>query len=282
MPESVQLYPLSSALAWALGAACLLAGLTWLLSVAKRDVSVVDGVWSLLILGSAMVGSWLLNGAAGATHPAMLLLAAWALRLAIHITWRGWGEPEDHRYQIIRARNQPNFAFKSLYLVFALQAVLAWIVSFPLLAMATTAAQSGSGEASAPWLVAAGLALSAAGLVYEAVADWQLAAFKRDPGSRGKVMNRGLWRYSRHPNYFGEFCVWWGLFLVALGTGGAAAAWVVLSPLLMSTLLMKVSGVPMLENGISARRPGYRDYVLGTNAFFPGPSRTVHSSGGQS
>lgn len=281
MPESVQLYPLSSALAlalaWALGAACLLAGLTWLLSVAKRDVSVVDGVWSLLILGSALVGSWLLNGAAGATHPAMLLLAAWALRLAIHITWRGWGEPEDHRYQIIRERNQPNFAFKSLYLVFALQAVLAWIVSFPMIAIA----QAGL-DAAVPWLVMAGLVLAAAGLLYEALADWQLAAFKRDPGSRGKVMNRGLWRYSRHPNYFGEFCVWWGLFLVALGTGGAAAAWVVLSPLLMSTLLMKVSGVPMLENGMAERRPGYRDYVLGTNAFFPGPSRTVHSSGGQS
>jgi len=277
MLESVQIFPLSSASAWALGAACLLAGLTWLLSVVKRDVSVVDGVWSLLILGSALVGSWLLNGAAGATHPAMLLLAAWALRLAIHITWRGWGEPEDHRYQIIRARNQPNFAFKSLYLVFALQAVLAWIVSFPLLAMATTAAQSGSGEASAPWLVAAGLALSAAGLVYEAIADWQLAAFKREPANHGQVMNRGLWRYSRHPNYFGECCVWWGLFAAAIGSDGATAMWTVLSPVLMSTLLMKVSGVPMLENGISERRPGYRDYVLGTNAFFPGPSRRGNS-----
>ena len=277
MGTGMQAFSLASALAWALAAALVLAVMTWLVGVAKRDVSVVDGVWSLLILGSALVGSWLLDGMTAVNHPAMLLLAAWALRLCLHIIWRGWGEAEDHRYQIIRERNQPNFAFKSLYLVFALQGVLAWIVSFPMIAIA----QAGL-DAAVPWLVTAGLVLAAAGLLYEALADWQLAAFKRDPGSRGKVMNRGLWRYSRHPNYFGEFCVWWGLFAAAIGSAGPSAAWTVLSPVLMSTLLMKVSGVPMLENGMAERRPGYRDYVLGTNAFFPGPSRTVHSYGGQS
>ena len=275
---ALQTASLPAALAWALAATCLLALATWLLSVVKRDVSIVDGVWSLLILVSALVGSWLLDGPAGVSHAAFLLLAAWALRLSLHIIWRGWGEPEDHRYQVIRARNQPNFALKSLYLVFALQAVLAWIVSLPLIAIS----QAGMEQVVFPWLMNAGLVLAALGLVYEAVADWQLAAFKRDPASRGQVMNRGLWRYSRHPNYFGEFCVWWGLFAAAIGVAGVTAAWAVLSPLLMSMLLMKVSGVPMLENGMAERRPGYRDYVLGTNEFFPGPSRTAAASGGRS
>jgi steroid 5-alpha reductase family enzyme len=190
-------------------------------------------------------------------------VAIWAIRLAGYITWRNWGEGEDHRYQAIRARNQPNFEWKSLYLVFVLQAVLAWIVSLSLLAAIASERPWG-------WLDTLGVAVAVFGIVFEAVGDAQLAAFKARPENRGQVMNLGLWHYTRHPNYFGEFCVWWGFYLMALSAGGW---WAILSPLLMSVLLMKVSGVTLLEKDIGERRPAYRDYIARTNAFFPGMPR---------
>ena len=105
-----------------------------------------------------------------------------------------------------------------------------------------------------------------------------MAAFKADPANKGQVMDRGLWRYTRHPNYFGETCFWWGMWLIALAAGGAAAIWTVLSPLLMTVLLLKVSGVALLEKDIGERRPAYRDYIARTNAFIPGPPRKETSS----
>jgi steroid 5-alpha reductase family enzyme len=250
-------------LAAAFAAMLAIALATWVLSVVKRDASVVDGVWSLLFLAAAFV--YALAGDTDASRATWLLalVLVWSVRLSAHIIRRGWGEPEDHRYQAIRARNEPGFAWKSAYLVFGLQAVLAWIVSLSLFAGFT-------GNAPAGWLDVAGFALAAAGILIETVADSQLARFKSDPASAGQVMDRGLWRYSRHPNYFGEFCVWWGFFLVGLSAGGWAAAWTLVSPLLMSVLLLKVSGVALLESDIGSRRPAYRDYVARTNAFFPG------------
>lgn len=257
-------------LATAFAAMLLLALATWALSVVKRDASIVDGIWSLLFLAAAFV--YALAGNTDATRATWLLalVLVWAVRLSAHIIRRGWGEPEDHRYQVIRARNEPGFAWKSAYLVFGLQAVLAWIVSLSLFA-------GFNGSAPLGWLDIAGLAIAAAGILIESVADAQLARFKADPRSAGQVMDRGLWRYSRHPNYFGEFCVWWGFFLVGLSAGGLAAIWTLISPLLMSVLLLKVSGVALLESDIGSRRPAYRDYVARTNAFFPGPpkSRTL-------
>ena len=150
--------------------------------------------------------------------------------------------------------------------MFGLQAVLAWIVSLSLFAGFT-------GPVPLGWLDIIGLAIAAAGILIEAVADAQLARFKANPASKGQVMDRGLWRYSRHPNYFGEFCVWWGFFLIGLSAGGLAAGWTLVSPLLMSVLLLKVSGVALLEADIGSRRPAYRDYVARTNAFFPGPPK---------
>lgn len=120
------------------------------------------------------------------------------------------------------------------------------------------------------WLDAPGIALVLFGIVFEAAGDWQLARFKSDPANRGQVMDRGLWRYTRHPNYFGEFCVWWGFYLLAASAGGWGA---IVSPLLMSVLLLKVSGVGLLEKDIGERRPAYRDYIAHTNAFFPGPPK---------
>jgi len=240
-----------------------LAGFTWLVSVYKGDVSIVDSVWSLLILLAAVVYALTLPASGPRAAGVLSLAALWALRLAVYITWRNWGEPEDHRYVAIRARNQPNYEFKSLYLVFGLQGVLAAVVSLPLLAALSSARPVNA-------LDAAGIALCVAGLVIETAGDWQLARFKADPANRARVMDRGLWRYTRHPNYFGEFCVWWGFFLIALAGGGW---WAIVSPLLMSVLLMKVSGVTLLEKDIGERRPEYRGYKARTNAFFPGPRR---------
>jgi steroid 5-alpha reductase family enzyme len=243
----------------AFGAIAILAAAGWVFGTIKRDVSIVDSLWPLFFLvGTAM---YAVSAKAGDPRITVILVMVtlWALRLSIYLTWRNWGEPEDRRYQAIRARNEPGFAWKSLYLVFALQGVLACIIVFPLLV--------GLGNPK-PLDVAdlAGIALWAIGLSFEAIADWQLARFKADPAQRGKVLDTGLWRYTRHPNYFGEAVLWWGFFLIAVGSGGW---WTVFAPVLMTFLLLKVSGVTLLESDIHERRPTYRAYVARTNAFFP-------------
>lgn len=243
-----------------LGVIVVLAVLTWLVSLARRDVSIVDSLWSIFITTGGVVYALLLPWISARPALMLALAGAWALRLAIYITWRNHGHGEDRRYQQIRARNQPNFAFKSLYLIFGLQAVLAWIVSAPFLA-----AMVGTNPINALDLI--GAALAAFGIVVEAVGDQQMARFKADAANQGQVMDHGLWRFSRHPNYFGECCTWWGLYLIALAAGGAW--WSVISPLLMTVLLLKVSGVTLLEADIGERRPAYRDYIARTPAFVP-------------
>lgn len=248
-----------------LGLAALLgaASVTWLLSLVKRDVSIVDSLWSPMFLLAGIVYATSLPEPGPRTGLALALVAIWALRLCIHVSYRNWGEPEDRRYQEIRRNNQPHFAFKSLYLVFGLQALLAWIISLPLLAAM-------AGSAPLKPLDFAAVALWGVGLVFEAGADYQLTRFKADPANRGRVMDRGLWRYSRHPNYFGDCCIWWGFYLLAVAAGGW---WSLPAPLLMTFLLLRVSGVSLLEKDITERRPGYRDYVARTNAFIPWPPR---------
>ena len=250
-----------------LAASALLAFLTWIVSVVKRDVSVVDALWSVLIMAPALTVAALLDHTGPRAVWLLPLVGLWALRLALYIGWRNHGQPEDRRYQDIRARNQPGFTWKSLYLVFALQAVLGWIVSLPLCAATASAMPTN-------WVDALGAVVIAFGLLFEATGDWQLARFKRQ-GHQGQVMDRGLWRYTRHPNYFGECCVWWGVYLVALSAG---AWWSVVSPLLMTVLLLKVSGVALLEKDIGERRPAYRDYIERTSAFLPWlPKREARS-----
>jgi steroid 5-alpha reductase family enzyme len=249
-----------SVYALGLGVLAAAAFTTWLLSLYRHNVAIVDGLWSLMF---AMAGITYAVAADSLTPRAILLLALvglWALRLSVYITWRNWGHGEDRRYQAIRARNQPNFEWKSLYLVFALQAVLAWLISLPLLAGVLGSVPLGPLDfiGGALWLV---------GFIFEAGGDWQLARFKSDRANHGQVMDRGFWRFTRHPNYFGDFCVWWGLYLMALSAGGW---WSIIGPLLMSVLLMRVSGVTLLEKDIGERRPRYADYMRRTNAFFPG------------
>lgn len=254
---------LPQAAALGLGAGVLLALAAWIASVPARDVSIVDSVWAFLVLVPATVVAAVLPQPGPRAFTVLLLAGAWAVRLSGHIARRHRGQPEDRRYQAIRRRNEPHFVWKSVLLVFGLQAFLAWFVALPLMAAVAS---------PAAWklLDAAGLALFGFGLVFETVADAQLARFRADPAMRGRVMDRGLWRHSRHPNYFGECCVWWGLWLVAAAAG---AWWTVLSPLLMTVLLRKVSGVNLLEDDLLARRPGYADYVRRTPVFVPWKTR---------
>ncbi|MDM0031515.1 DUF1295 domain-containing protein [Variovorax sp. J22P271] len=251
----------------ALAGLALIAGLavlTWLVSLRQRDASLADRAWPAFIGGAALVYLALLPGTGVRAWLMAALCIVWALRLALYIHRRNRGRGEDRRYQQMRARHQPHFGRKSLYLVFGLQGMLAWAVTAPLLVgMAGGRALGG--------LDAAGAALAAFGIAFEAIADAQMAHFKSQSSQRGRVMDRGLWHYSRHPNYFGEACVWWGLWLMALAAAGWGAAWAALSPALMTLLLLRVSGVRLLEQDIAERRPAYRGYVARTNAFIPGP-----------
>jgi steroid 5-alpha reductase family enzyme len=263
---------LTHTLAVALAALAVVAALavaTWAASVVRRDASLVDRMWPVFIAVASLV-FWRSLPSAGARGDAMLVLVlAWAVRLCVYITQRNWGHGEDRRYQAIRARNEPGFALRSLYLVFGLQALLAWLVATPVLVGMASRAPFGSVDAI-------GAAIAAFGIAFEAIGDFQMARFRADATNRGAVMDRGLWRYTRHPNYFGEACVWWGLALMALAGSGLAGAWCLVSPLLMTVLLLRVSGVSLLEKDMAERRPAYREYVERTPAFFPGRPRPGH------
>lgn len=247
----------------ALGAIMLVAALAWVVSVLIHDVSFVDSLWSLFFLLAALMFALDTGDLGLRAQIVMACVILWSVRLSLHITLRNWGEPEDHRYQAIRENNEPGFVVKSLYIVFGLQGLLAWIIVIPLL----PAIQSRAPVNALDFIA---LGLFAVGLFFEAVGDWQLSRFKASPRAAGQVLDSGLWRYTRHPNYFGEFCIWWAFWLFAVS---ADAWWTIYAPLLMSFLLLRVSGVAMLEKTIGDRRPAYAHYVRNTNAFFPGPKR---------
>jgi steroid 5-alpha reductase family enzyme len=240
--------------------------LLWIVSLRRRDASIVDPFWGLGFVILATSSVW--QSSAAIDSRSWLLLAmvtVWGLRLSLHLLWRNWGHGEDSRYAAMRQRHAAKFWWVSLLTVFGLQAALLWLIALPiqwaLLFPQPTALNSLDRIGFLLWLV---------GFSFESIGDWQLARFKADPAHRGQVFDQGLWRYTRHPNYFGDFCVWWGIFCVAVS---AAGVWTIFSPLLMSYLLIRVSGVQLLESTIADRRPGYLEYKRRTNAFFPGPPR---------
>lgn len=238
----------------------------WVYSLIRRDASVVDPWWSMGFLAITLI--LLRKAPLTPSRTALLgLVAIWALRLWAYLLWRSRGKGEDPRYRAFRERYGPKrYWWISLFQVFGLQGVLMLVISAPLQVAATR-----------PWpdLLQPGHLLGAAlvgvGVVLEALADAQLAAF-RASGSGG-VLQSGLWRYSRHPNYFGESLVWWGFWLYSLPAGGG---WTVFSPLLMTYLLVRVSGVAMLEPALRKKRPEYEDYIRRTSAFLPWPPRQGH------
>jgi steroid 5-alpha reductase family enzyme len=238
----------------------------WIVSLAIKNASIVDIFWGAGFAAIAAITFELTHG----YHPRKLLITAlaviWGSRLAVHIGWRNHGKGEDFRYQAMRRRIGDRFALVSLFAVFGLQGLLMWVISLPL--------QFGqlSGEpARLTWLDFSGAALWLIGFGFEAIGDLQLTLFRIDPANKGQVMDRGLWAYTRHPNYFGDALLWWGFFAIALAT--PRGWWTVLSPVLMTTLLMKVSGVALLEKTLVKTRPEYRDYVQRTSAFIPMPPK---------
>jgi steroid 5-alpha reductase family enzyme len=248
----------------ALSAAAMLA--LWLLSLALRDASIVDIWWGPGFAVIAGTCWWLGDGGDAARRALSTAIAAlWGLRLGGYLAWRNWGRGEDPRYQAMRRHWGARFALASLVTVFGLQGVLMWFVSLPIQAVHV----SPGGPLGA--LDAAGVLLAALGLFFEAVGDAQLARFRADPANRGRVMDRGLWRYTRHPNYFGDCCVWWGLYAIAAAT--PLGVWTIASPLLMTFLLLRVSGVALLERSIGKRRPDYAAYAARTSSFVPRPPR---------
>lgn len=248
-------------------AACFLA--LWLLALRLRDVSFVDAWWAFGIVLIAAIS--FAYAPQGSPHARLLTLlcAAWGLRLGAHLVWRWRRQGPDRRYVRIlekaQAANGWSFGTASLLLVFALQAPLQFIVSLPV-QLGQMAAATNIGALG--WL---GTAVTVIGIAFESVADWQLMQFRADSRNDGAVLSAGVWRYTRHPNYFGDACVWWGLYLIAADTG--FGAWALPGPLLLTYLLTSWSGVPTVEGNLRRNKPGYEDYVRRTSTFFPLPPK---------
>lgn len=243
-------------------------GVTFLVALRVGRHAVVDVAWGLGFVAVAAT-SYLLSAGHGDDTRRLLVLgltSAWGLRLAWHIWWRSRGHGEDPRYDALLAKapgSRTAYALRQIYLT---QALVLWFVSLPL--------QVAAFETPGPnWLTWLGVAVWAVGLFFEAVGDHQLHRFRTDPASKGKVLDTGLWRYTRHPNYFGDACVWWGLSIVAFSAWPGVLT--LLSPVVMTWLLANGTGKPLLEKGMSSRRPGYDDYVARTSGFFPWPPRTT-------
>ena len=245
----------------------------WVISWFKEDVSIVDIFWGL----GFVIVVWLSLARTGQDLLGHLWLAIpttlWGIRLAGYLAWRNLGRPEDHRYRAMRERIGPRFRWISLYYVFVLQGVLIWVVALPIQLAPLAAGPEPGHQVTVMRII--GLASWIIGMFFETTGDIQLARFKANPDNHGKIMDRGLWRYTRHPNYFGDFMVWWGLFAIAMASpaGLAGRGFTVVGPLVMSILLIRVSGVALLEQSLRDRRPGYADYIQRTSAFWPWPAR---------
>jgi steroid 5-alpha reductase family enzyme len=238
--------------------------LLWLLSVRLRDASIVDIFWGPLFLVLAVLYVALRpEGFAPRQLLVLGLVAIWSVRLGTHIAARHAGKAEDERYARWRREHGSSWPMRSLFQVFWLQSFLAWLISAPLLV--AIGSPDGWG-----WLDVVGIGAWCIGFAFEAIGDYQLTAFTRDPANRGRTMRSGLWRFSRHPNYFGDAAQWWAFWLIAASAGGW---WTVFSPLLMTFLLVRVSGVGLLERTIADRREGYAEYMASTSAFVPLPPR---------
>ena len=235
--------------------------LLWLLSLRLRNAAIVDIFWGS---GFGLL-AWLYFALSAGFLPRKLLVATlvtiWGVRLSVHIWRRNHGRPEDFRYRAWRVQWAGNFAWRSLLQVFMLQGALMWLISAPLLL-----AQTATAPAALGLLDGLGTLLWLAGFIFEAGGDWQLARFKANPDNAGRIMDSGLWRYTRHPNYFGDALLWWGLYLLA--AANPTGVWALGSPLLMTVLLIRVSGVTLLEKSLG-QRPKYREYITRTPAFFP-------------
>jgi steroid 5-alpha reductase family enzyme len=242
--------------------ALVLMTLLWLVSLALKNSSIVDIFWG----PGFVVTTWTAFALTSAGFPTRKLLISalvtvWGLRLSLHIAMRNRGKPEDFRYQAWRRAAGKAWWWRSFFKVFLLQGILLWIIGAPLLA-----AQISPTPNQATLIDFVAIPVWLVGFFFEAAGDWQLEQFKANPANKGKLMSRGVWQYTRHPNYFGDAMQWWGFYLLALAAGGW---WTIFSPILMTGLLMRVSGVTLLEKSLKATKPGYQEYVETTSEFIP-------------
>jgi steroid 5-alpha reductase family enzyme len=239
----------------------------WLVSLYLKNSSIVDIFWGT----GFVIANWVYFALSPDGFPLRkwligVLVTVWGLRLSIHILTRNWGKPEDFRYRKWREENGSRWWWRSYFQVFFLQGLLLWIISTPLLT-----AQYGRLPNRLTLIDAVAVLFWAVGFFFESVGDWQLVRFKGDPANKGKVLDTGVWRYTRHPNYFGDAAQWWGYYLIGACAGGW---WAIFSPVLMTLLLLRVSGVALLEKTLETR-PGYKEYVERTNTFIPGPPKKM-------
>ncbi|MFZ9697662.1 MAG: DUF1295 domain-containing protein [Ilumatobacteraceae bacterium] len=234
---------------------------TWVVSVAVKNASIVDIVWGLGFVVTGWVSFVVGDGDESRGWVLAVIVSLWGLRLAGYLARRNIGHGEDYRYRAMRKHWGPRFPVISLVTVFLLQGVLMWVVSLPL--------QLGQVEESPSFgpIGTMGVLVWAVGLFFESVGDAQLRRFKADPANEGKVMSSGLWRYTRHPNYFGDAVVWWGIAIVAAESGVGVFGFI--GAAVMTFLLVRVSGVALLEKSLRKRKPEYEDYVRRTSAFVP-------------
>lgn len=234
----------------------------WLVSLIYRNVTIVDSLWGLGFVIIAWLTFSMAGGYLGRKLLITVLVTLWGVRLVLHLSWRNWGRGEDPRYASWRQKSGDGFWLVSLFKVFILQAVFLWVIS-----LALQWGQLSGHPSGLIWLDYVGLGIWIVGFFFEAVGDFQLARFKADTDQKGRVMDQGLWAYSRHPNYFGESLIWWGIYVIALAT--PSGWWTIISPVIITTVLLKMTGVSLMEKAIVHTRPGYRDYIQRTNAFVP-------------
>ena len=251
---------------WNFAAVVAMMIIGWIISLKYRNVTIVDSLWGLGFVLIVWITFFLTDGFLGRKALIAVLATVWGMRLSFYLSRRNWGTGEDPRYGEWRIKSGERFWVVSLFKVFLLQAIFLWFISLVL-----QYGQLSPTPNQFVWLDMLGVSIWLIGFFFEAVGDWQLARFKADPASKGRVMDQGLWAYTRHPNYFGEFLIWWGFFLIALST---PKGWLtVISPIIISAVLLKMTGVPLKENTIVKTRPGYRSYINRTSAFVPWFSR---------
>ncbi|NMC39152.1 MAG: DUF1295 domain-containing protein [Bacteroidales bacterium] len=246
----------------ALALIMIMMSLIWIVSVFLKNVSIVDIFWGF---GFVVAATFYFIKSGGNEPRKILILslsAIWGLRLTSYLIWRNYGKGEDYRYREFRRKyGEKRYWWISYFQTFLLQGILMWLISAPLLG-----AQQYGHDKSLGILDYAGILSWITGFIFEAGGDYQLAVFRANPANKGKVLSSGFWRYTRHPNYFGDSAVWWGYGLICLGAGSYLP---VAGSLLMTALIIKVSGVALLEKDLTDKKPKYKEYVEKTSAFFP-------------
>jgi steroid 5-alpha reductase family enzyme len=242
--------------------------LLWLISIRIKDVSIIDMAFAVILFAVAAASARLGNGAEPRQQLIVVLVAIWATRITYHLVKRNWGHGEDVRYSKLRdwVNDDRAFIWLSLKKVFLLQGIVLWLVSLPI-----QVAQIYPQPAQLGLIALLGAIVCASGLIDEAVADMQLTTFRADPAKKGKVLDTGLWRYSRHPNYFGELCVWWGLFIIACEN---PLGWLtIVGPLAYTYLIVNVTGQATLDKKMAREKPAYEAYMKSTSGMIPMPPR---------